>query len=223
MDVTGFLYERFGCHLLQEEGGGREFGWALSSVLLNKEGKRVSLRGPGKPSILVSGKGVWIQTNFMPPPGLPPHIHWGVERVFDKAVRDAEELGVWFGVQLASVGPDKFLPRCSLNHPGSEVFAFHLDSGRDKWLWRPKLAREVVEVLKEAGFSCLDQKTVFALIDSEAGARPWTGKALTRDQSRAARRVYNLVSRGQPEALLPEGRRGLRAAINVLLEGESDA
>lgn len=217
MNAEEYVFERFGRYLKPGPG---KFDWCLAAVVKNESGKMVSLRGPGKPTILVSETGVWVQTRFLKPDGLPEHIHWGVGEVFKKAIREADSLGVWFGVQLSNVGPDKFIPIRSLNRPGCEAYAFYLDSGRAELRWRPDLAQEVVALLRETGMEKIDP---FALVDAEMGVRPLRGKPLTKDQARASRRIFNLISLKQPDAIVPDGRRGLKEAIKVLLEEGKDA
>lgn len=211
MSAVDFLYEQLGKHIAP---GDDRLAWALSTVLLNKDGKKVSFRGPAKPTVLVSESGVWVQTNYLPPPNLPEHIHWGAERVFGMAVKSASQLGAWYGVQFSAAGPEKFVSQHSLNLPGSDVFAFHIDSGRQTVLWKPALVNELIELVGSA-FQAVDAKTAFSLADYAAGGR-WRGRALTREQERVAKTVYNLLAKGQPDALVPDGRRGLRAAIDAI-------
>lgn len=211
MNAVDFLYEQFGRHIAPDND---RMAWALSAVLNNKDGKKVSFRGPAKPTLLVSESGVWVQTNYLPPPNLPGHIHWGVDRVFGMAAKSASELGAWYGIQFSAAGPEKFVSQHSLNLPGSDVFAFHMDSGRQTVLWKPALVNDLIALVGSA-FPVADAKTVFSLADY-AGGGPWRGRALTRDQERVAKTVYNLLAKGQPDALVPDGRRGLRAAIDAI-------
>lgn len=211
MNAVDFLYEQFGRHIAP---GNDRMAWAVSAVLGNKDGKKVSFRGPAKPTLLVSECGVWVQTNYLPPPNLPEHIHWGADRVFGMAVKSASEFGAWYGIQFSAAGPEKFVAQHSLNLPGSDVFAFHLDSGRQSVLWKPALVNELIDLVGSV-FPVADAKTVFSLADYAAGGR-WRGRALTRDQERVSKTVYNLLAKGQPDALVPDGRRGLRAAIDAV-------
>jgi hypothetical protein len=215
MNAVDFLYERLGQYIAPGED---RMAWALSAVLSNKDGKKVSFRGPAIPTVLASESGVWVQTNFLPPPDLPAHIHWGVDQVFGMAVKRASELGVWYGIRFSAVGPEKFVSQHSVNMPGSDVFVFRLDSGRKSVSWKPVLVNELIALVGSA-FPVTDSKTVFALADYAAGGK-WRGRALNRDQERVARTVYNLLAKEQPDALLPDGRRGLRAAIDAIANGE---
>lgn len=215
MNAVDFLYERLGQHIAP---GNDRMAWALSAVLFNKDGKKVSFRGPFNPTVLVSESGVWVQANFLPPPSLPEHVHWGVERVFGMAVKSANELGAWYGIRFSKTGPNDFVSQHSLNLPGSDVFAFHLDSGRQTVLWKPTLVNELIELVGSA-FPVADAKTVFSLADYATGGA-WRGRALTRDQERVAKTVYNLLAKGQPDAMVPDGRRGLRAAIDAITSSQ---
>ena len=216
MNAVDFIYDRLGQYIAPGED---KMAWAMSAVLYNKDGKKVSFRGPGKPTVLVSESGVWVQTTFLPPDSVPPHIHWGVENVFGLAVRQANELGAWYGIQFSNAGPKGFIHKHSVNIPGSDVFTFRLDSGRQAVSWKPALVNELVAIVRSV-FQTVDAKTVFALADYVAtgkwSGRPLNGRPLNRDQQRAARTVYNLLAREQPEALLHDGRRGLRSAIDAL-------
>lgn len=225
MQVIDFLYDRIGQYLAPGED---KLAWALSEVLSNKDGKKVSFRGPGRSAVLVSESGVWVQTKYLPPPNLPGHIHWGAERIFGMAVRGANDLGAWYGIRFSVAGPEKFVSQHSLNLPGSDVFALHEDSGRQTVFWKPALVNELIELVCSA-FPVADAKTVFSLADYAAGG-PWRGRPLTRDQERVAKTVYNLLAKEQPEVFafvfkgkkkIYEGRRGLSDAIAALTANDN--
>lgn len=217
MNAVDFLYDRLGQYIAP---GSDRMAWALSAVLLNKDGKKVSFRGPSNPTVLVSESEVWVQSNFLPPPNLPEHIHWGAERVFAMAVKNSNALGVWYGIRFSKTGPNNFVLQHSLNLPGSDVFAFHLDSGRQTVLWKPALVNDLIELVGSE-FPVADSKTVFALADYAAGL-PWRGRggALTLEQERVAKTVYNLLAKGQPDALVHDGRSGLNAAIDAITSSQ---
>jgi len=220
MNAIDFLYHHLGQYIAPSK---ELMKWATSKLLKNNEGKDVSFC-ESKSAVLASERGVWVQTSCLAPDDIPPHIHWGVGRVFRMAVQSASDLGTWYGIWFSQTGPARFVSVHSTNMPGNEVFAFYFDSGRKPVFWKPALVNELIS-LAGAVFPAVDSKTIFSLVDHAAG-RNQSGRALKldREQERVAKKIFNILAREQPEALLPERRDGLRAAIDAVVttEGEPD-
>jgi hypothetical protein len=217
VSVLEFVFEHLGRHIDPVN----PIGWAHNSIFPSKtEGKRQSLRGPGKPSVLVSEAGVWIKAGFPPAMNLPAHVHWNEDGVspFAKALTEASEIGQWYGVQFSNVGWDHYLGVSVVNRPDAEMFFWYQKSGKQTIAWKPSVVRKVATILRD-NFASPSGKMFFELIDADLGVCKWKGKPFTAGQLKAARMSTNLISLEMPEAILPEGRRAIRDSIDLLLSG----